>query len=814
MNSAPRLAILPSLRLSLALFTALLLCVPALSQLKTDLPAYQEMLDEENQVVSAYDDILNTVVCLEGMLDVGAASGSGIIVSKDGLILTAAHVVDGADEVGVQLVDGTRVMAKVLGCNRERDIAMVKIIPEDGEPAREWAFAEIGDSTKWKATDVYIALGHAGGYDVNRPPPVRIGRAYNNNDDGDFIVTDCVVIGGDSGGGLFDLHGKLIGIHSFIGAGLGENNHAPVHAVKEDWERLLKGDKWGMMDFGIFPEREGDEDNEADGKDDADDKPAEKKNIPFDEVDPEAFGTFLEKKFLQALGEGKNPEEIMADPVELLREFGVPAKDLRRVKEEDIMKLVMAAMGMEGAEPFSEEALEGLDIPEGLDLKAFEKKLMSLIETEDLSYEQGRELMVENGADEKALEALSDIEFSDMLNRMLGGPAMTEQEKKDQVALRDQFERCLEGHQPAMEIPFESTVGVFDRGTLRCHGVVVDPRGFILTKASEIKGAKRLSVQIQGKTGAMSYMASPVKEWKEHDLALVFIEANNLKAIQWETTLPPVGSFIASPNYDESRPIGIGLVAVAPRSLSSKNRPFLGIGLGFEDDQLFISEVMPNSPAKAAGLKADDVILTLNGDAPENVTSFIRDVGSFAVGDTLELGIRRGEKDSTIKVVLGNRQDILDEPDEADEPNEGGNDFDRMNEMSGEMSEVRTGFPTVFQTDLPVDPDQMGGPVVDLQGKVIGLNIARAGRIETYAIPGSVVLDLLAKLNYPALAKSVTGEQTAPANPKAATPKPGKAAAAGDRMKELEAALDAIKQARQALNKAERATKEALEAVK
>jgi len=92
--------------------------------------------------------------------------------------------------------------------------------------------------------DFYIAMGHPGGFDIRRPPPVRIGRAYNSNTN-KFIVTDCVVIGGDSGGPLFDLDGNLMGIHSSIGAQLGQNNHAPVHIVKEDWDRLKKGEKWG-----------------------------------------------------------------------------------------------------------------------------------------------------------------------------------------------------------------------------------------------------------------------------------------------------------------------------------------------------------------------------------------------------------------------------------------------------------------------------------------------------------------------------------------------------------------------------------------
>lgn len=223
-----------------------LLPLVGFGQLKTDSPAHKKMLSMEKRVVNTYATVLDTVVCLQSVQNGGSASGSGTIVSKDGLILTAAHVVGKAENVIVQLVDGRTVSGKVLGCNYDRDVAMVQIVVGEDEEAQEWPFVKIGDSSDWDVADFYIAMGHPGGFDIRRPPPVRIGRAYNTNTN-KFIVTDCVVIGGDSGGPLFDLDGNLLGIHSSIGAGLGQNNHAPVHIVKEDWDRLKKGDKWGSQ---------------------------------------------------------------------------------------------------------------------------------------------------------------------------------------------------------------------------------------------------------------------------------------------------------------------------------------------------------------------------------------------------------------------------------------------------------------------------------------------------------------------------------------------------------------------------------------
>ena len=76
-----------------------------------------------------------------------------------------------------------------------------------------------------------------------------------------------------------------------------------------------------------------------------------------------------------------------------------------------------------------------------------------------------------------------------------------------------------------------------------------------------------------------------------------------------------------------------------------------------------------------------------------------------------------------------------------------------MNRMGTEISKKRTGFPKITQTDLPILPQHCGGPVVDLDGKVIGINIARAGRIKTYMIPAEEVDRLIAS-DLPTLLKS------------------------------------------------------------
>lgn len=175
--------------------------------------------------------------------------GSGVIVTKDGLILTAGHVMDALDgmakqtdgEFNVTLADGKVVKAKTLGRNRNRDAALAQIVTPG-----EYACTEMADPASIKEGDWVVAMGHPGGYQVDRTAPVRLGRLWKK-DDKAYFRTDCTVSGGDSGGPLFNLEGQVIGIHSSIGQGLEENRHVPVGAFKESWDRMKKGEVWGQL---------------------------------------------------------------------------------------------------------------------------------------------------------------------------------------------------------------------------------------------------------------------------------------------------------------------------------------------------------------------------------------------------------------------------------------------------------------------------------------------------------------------------------------------------------------------------------------
>jgi len=178
-------------------------------------------------------------------IQIGPGSGSGVIVNKDGLILTAGHVSrDPGQNCTVIMSDGKRVKGKTLGWNQKMDSGMIQI-SEKGP----WPFVDVGDSSKLKKGQWAIAVGHPGGYKPGRAPVVRLGRVLVTNKS--IIQTDCALVGGDSGGPLYDMDGKVIGIHSRISWDITSNIHVPVDSFREDWDRLVKAEKWGgMFDFG------------------------------------------------------------------------------------------------------------------------------------------------------------------------------------------------------------------------------------------------------------------------------------------------------------------------------------------------------------------------------------------------------------------------------------------------------------------------------------------------------------------------------------------------------------------------------------
>ncbi|MGN6667093.1 MAG: trypsin-like peptidase domain-containing protein, partial [Trinickia sp.] len=148
-----------------------------------------------------------------GQEDVPSASlGSGFIISNDGYILTNAHVVDGANVVTVKLTDKREFHAKVIGTDKQSDVAVLKI------NASNLPTVKIGDPNQSKVGQWVVAIGSPYGFDNTVTSGIISAKARSlpNENYTPFIQTDVPVNPGNSGGPLFNLQGQVIGINSMI----------------------------------------------------------------------------------------------------------------------------------------------------------------------------------------------------------------------------------------------------------------------------------------------------------------------------------------------------------------------------------------------------------------------------------------------------------------------------------------------------------------------------------------------------------------------------------------------------------------------
>jgi serine protease Do len=287
--------------------------------------------------------------------------------------------------------------------------------------------------------------------------------------------------------------------------------------------------------------------------------------------------------------------------------------------------------------------------------------------------------------------------------------------------------------------PSESTVRVLSDGKDTALGVIVGPDGWVLTKANDLKGEPTVKLR-DGRV----FDARWVGAHMEHDLALLKIEAAGLKPIEFtDSKEVAVGSWVACASVSDD-PAAIGVVSVATRKVSLKGAlsfppldlsktGYLGISLEQGEGHPRISQVMGETPAAKAGLKENDLVIELNGARMTDPDQLVREIGKHKPGDVVALKVRRGDVELDLKATLARRPPGMLRGD-------------MQNRMGSELSSRRGGYPTFFQHDSVVKPQDCGGPIVDLEGRVIGINICRAGRTESWAVPSEVIQPLLLDL--------------------------------------------------------------------
>jgi serine protease Do len=274
----------------------------------------------------------------------------------------------------------------------------------------------------------------------------------------------------------------------------------------------------------------------------------------------------------------------------------------------------------------------------------------------------------------------------------------------------------------------EATVSIQCDGKQLALGGIISPDGWIVTKATPLCG-NLTALLADGRKLA----ATTVAKSGEHDIALLRVDAQKLPALDIDDPIssPPVGSWLATVGRGKD-PVAVGVVSVPPREIP----PQAGIlGVQIDEERALIVQVFPDSAAEQAGVEEDDLIVSVNDQQTPSRVKLREIISSFNPGDEVELLVERAGKQMKLNAILS-----------GDFPGLPMGRSEFQNNLGGKLSVRRFGFPLAFQHDTVLRPSDCGGPVVDLDGHVVGFNIARAGRTESYALPVDAVHEVLSEL--------------------------------------------------------------------
>jgi serine protease Do len=322
------------------------------------------------------------------------------------------------------------------------------------------------------------------------------------------------------------------------------------------------------------------------------------------------------------------------------------------------------------------------------------------------------------------LVASLTLESVSAQNRSRRAPTLSEDHFKSGFAI-------LRAFGPVSESVRDSIAILKLDGKTVALGTIVDADGYLITKSSEISEG-HLTCALANLT---EVRARVVSRDDDNDVALIKVEAQNLQPISWAQEPSLVGQWAVTPGI-HMVPEAVGLVSVPPRKILHR-KALIGVKLA-NTSSARIEEIIEGLGAEKAGLKPGDRILSLNNTPVASREELMEKLRLFREGQTVQLRVQReqDEFDSTIKMMV---QEAERTP--------------RRERFTGEVSQRAEGFERAIQHDTVLLPWQCGGPLVNLEGQAIGLNIARAGRIASYALPADLVQQIIENLTAETMVK-------------------------------------------------------------
>ncbi len=590
--------------------------------------------DLQSQIMTAVEKVVPASVAIND----GGMVFSGVIVSSDGIVLSAGHAVKPNRRYKVLLADGRELRAKGLGANERVDMAMLKIENPSSLPV-----AELGDSNSLLINQPCISISFPGTYVKDRGSVIRLGyvtRPVTPNQG--MIETTAVMEPGDSGGPLVDINGRVIGIHSNIRKDTKQNYDVPINSFKKYWEQLKT---------------------------------------------PKFF-------------------EINGWP-------SLPKLGFRGESDSNGLKVVKIVDG-------------GLAQASGLKVNDVVQAI------------SGRKVNSSNSIYYKLVSLRnsgeSQVEFSVLRNqkRKLIKLNLTEEEvlekPKTFPELRDfsKVFKSLEAKLDNAQVVIKSRL---DEQSQTVWGTRIfrKGRGNLISKSTLVGTEPRVQLR-----NGSSLAAEVVARDPKNDLVLLQVDFRDvggidLSRIKGDLAEQP-GRLLLMPDAEGDGSIstwGSNFFAV-PRTRASGG--YLGVVIGSRDNKVVFEEVQDGA-AKKAGLEAGDVVLKLDDKSVRQRNDVFRFLSNQDVNNRIDVTVRRDGEEITKQVILGKRP--------AKKSRHIADDFD------GGKSVRRDGFSRVVSHDADLRPEQCGGPVFDIDGNFLGVNISRFSRTRAYVIPRTVIKEFI-----------------------------------------------------------------------
>lgn len=664
---------------------------------------------------------------------VGGGSGSGVIVSPEGLVITAAHVtMEPGKPMKVLLSDGRELPATSLGVDHGTDGALLQINGPGPFPHRPYV-----KTKTYKVDDWAIAVGHPGGPIVGRSAPVRLGRiteAGTKSGFADAITTTATVISGDSGGPLYNLKGEVIGINSNISSSWRVNKHVPLPCIVEKWDALLASESFGQS--GQFREE----------NDNPFDEPYQTLRDRFEEALPKYAGSDPEAAALQARPRLLSPHRMQ----ELLDRWEPDAEATSKPQYGLSLNFSSPAATIAGVIKDSPAAKAGLKKGDVITSANGEAVSTSFALARTLS-KGGTLTLVTSTGSSLTIEPAKVPQRKHFPQPIAGVIDMIVTDTPDTSpdSTRLSQRKFLTSLDEYVE-HFSNSVLPLKDGDNRdiALATVIHESGQLLTKASAIEDIENLIAVFEGQDHPVEVMGVD----EDTDLALVRIRVTGLVPVEWSVDEPVTGQLVISP-LGKSLLAGIitqpGRAApkrgFEPNYSADEPSAYIGVTFSAESTTPIIETIDLGSPADKIGLIEGDKIVAFEGKKVEDIDQMIKAVSNKSIGDKVSIKVKRGDEELTFKPILDER------------PAGSSDSFDRqasrrdtqlssLSARGGKLSDRKTGFPYALYHDQFLKPRQAGSPLVNLEGKVVGINIARAMRHRSLAIPTLEVDEIVERL--------------------------------------------------------------------